>query len=127
METIYQNVWISGEKGDLSHFIRCLLARVIRSKLMSLPVDRLTGTDCNGNHSCQNVRISGEKGDLSHFIGCLLARVIRSKLIPVQLDHPVLHVIILTFTSFRTDSLRVQLDAKSCCGFQTGDWHIFCN
>ena len=31
-ETIHQNVRISGEKGDLSHFTGCLLAGVIRVK-----------------------------------------------------------------------------------------------
>ena len=36
---IYQNVQISGEKGDLFHFIGCLLARVIRSKLISVQFD----------------------------------------------------------------------------------------
>ena len=39
METIYQNVQISREKGDLSHFIGCLLAGVIRSKLISVQLD----------------------------------------------------------------------------------------
>ena len=39
METIYQNVRISREKRNLSHFIGCLIARVIRSKLISVQLD----------------------------------------------------------------------------------------
>ena len=39
LETIYKNVRISGEKGDLSHFVGSLLARVIRSKLISVQLD----------------------------------------------------------------------------------------
>ena len=39
LKTIYQNVRISGEKGDLSHFIGCLLAGVIRSKIISVQLD----------------------------------------------------------------------------------------
>ena len=38
-ETIYQNVRISGEKGDLSNFIGCFLALVIRSKIISIQLD----------------------------------------------------------------------------------------
>ena len=39
LETIYQNVRISREKGDLSHFKGCLLAGVIRSKLILVQLD----------------------------------------------------------------------------------------
>ena len=39
LETIYQNVQISREKGDLSHFKGCLLAGVIRSKLILVQLD----------------------------------------------------------------------------------------
>ena len=43
MKTIYQNVQISGEKGDLSHLIGCLLAGVIRSKLIPFQLDHPVG------------------------------------------------------------------------------------
>ena len=40
LKTIYQNVQISEEKLDLLfHFIGCLLARVIRSKLIPFQLD----------------------------------------------------------------------------------------
>ena len=39
METIYQNVQISREKGDLSHYIGCFLAVVIRSNIISVQLD----------------------------------------------------------------------------------------
>ena len=39
LKTIYQNVQISGEKGDLSHFRGRLLAGVIRSKLIPFQLD----------------------------------------------------------------------------------------
>ena len=39
LETIFQNVWISGEKGHLSHFIGCLLAGIIRSTLILVLLD----------------------------------------------------------------------------------------
>ena len=39
LETICQNVRMSGEKGDLSHFIGCLLAGVLRSKLIPFQLD----------------------------------------------------------------------------------------
>ena len=43
METIDQNVRITGEKGDLSLFIGCLLVGVIRSKLISVQLDHPVG------------------------------------------------------------------------------------
>ena len=39
LKTMYQNVQISGEKGDLSYFIECLLAGVIRPKLIPVELD----------------------------------------------------------------------------------------
>ena len=39
LETIHQNVRISGEKGDLYQFIGCFLAGVIRSNLIAVQLD----------------------------------------------------------------------------------------
>ena len=73
------------EKGDLSHFIGCLLAGVIRSKLISVQFDHPVVTllyaikhqSVNITYNMltfsatvyQNVWISGEKDGISHFIG----------------------------------------------------------
>ena len=47
LETIYKKVRISGEKRDLSHFVGSLLARVIRSKLISVQLDHPVAVNIN--------------------------------------------------------------------------------
>ena len=52
VETIYQNVRLSGEKGHLSHFIGCLLAGIIRSTLILVLLDHrvILATNKRGVH-----------------------------------------------------------------------------
>ena len=58
LKTIYQNVQISGDKGNLSHSIGCLLARVTRSKLIPVQLD--SPCKLNSSHSVLGGRVAGD-------------------------------------------------------------------